>query len=396
MKKKFLRWMLLAIACVQIAGCGTGNGQSQTQESTEQAGAVTATEDATDESAQTGTEEAPVETIYFEDINIDDYVTLGEYKGLQVIQSKPEVTQQEVDDFIQYTLSVSRHTVPVTDRDVVQNGDVANIDYEGKKDGVAFEGGTAAGYDLEIGSGSFIPGFEEGLVGAKVGETKDLTLTFPENYQAADLAGQEVVFTVTVNSISTYHEHELNDEFVKELGIEGVTNVKEFEDYAKEGLRQQAENEYIYNVQMQLMTLAMQNATIKEPPAELIAKHKSMNISQAEYQAAIYGMDMETFVQGYYGVDMETFDTQMESRATDTAKQALLCYKIALEEEIEITEEEMNADFEEKYASMGYASADDLKAAVDIKEYKDSMLLDKVVNFLVDNAAITNDVKSLQ
>ena len=396
MKKKFLRWMLLAIACVQIVGCGTGNEKSQTQESTEQAGAVTATEDATDESAQTGTEELPVETIYFEDINIDDYVTLGEYKGLQVIQSKPEVTQQEVDDFIQYTLSVSRHTVPVTDRDVVQNGDVANIDYEGKKDGVAFEGGTAAGYDLEIGSGSFIPGFEEGLVGAKVGETKDLTLTFPENYQAADLAGQEVVFTVTVNSISTYHEHELNDEFVKELGIEGVTNVKEFEDYAKEGLKLQAENEYLYNVQTQLMNLAMQNATIKEPPAELIAKHKSMNISQAEYQAAMYGMDMETFVQGYYGVDMETFETQMEARATDTAKQALLCYKIALEEKIDITEEEMNADFEEKYASMGYTSADDLKAAVDIKEYKDSMLLDKVVNFLVDNAAITNDVKSLQ
>ena len=273
---------------------------------------------------------------------------------------------------------------------------MANIDYEGKKDGVAFDGGTAAGYDLEIGSGTFIPGFEEGLVGVKVGETKDLTLTFPENYQSADLAGQEVVFTVTVNSISAYHTPELNDEFVSGLGIEGVTNVEQFEAYAKEGLEMEAENSYRINVQMQLLTLAVQNATIKDPQPELVSKYKNMSTSQMEYQAAMYGVDLETFVQGYYGVDMATFEAEMETGALETAKQALLCYKIALTENIEVTEEEMNTSIEANYAAMGYPSVETFKETVDLKEYKDSLLLDKVVNFLIENAVITNEVESLQ
>ena len=392
MKNRFLKWVLLAMACVQIVGCQAADTQQAAEESTEQATVETTTEEATEEAV----EEAQEAKLYLEDINVDDYVTLGEYKGLQVIQSKPEVTQEEIDSFIQYTLSSSRSLEEITDRDTVQNGDVANIDYEGKKDGVAFDGGTAAGYDLEIGSGSFIPGFEEGLVGVKVGETKDLTLTFPENYQAADLAGQEVVFTVTVNSISSYTTPELNDEFVSNFGIEGVTTVEEFEAYAKEGLEMEAENSYRTNVQMQLLTLAVQNATMKEPPAELVAKYKNMNASQMEYQAAMYGVDVETFIQGYYGVDMATYEAEMEAGAIETAKQALLCYKIALVENLQVTEEDINTSIEANYAAMGYPSVETFKENVDLKEYKDSLLLDKVMSFLMENGEVINEVESLQ
>lgn len=371
-----------------ITGCQNQNDQAQTENNTEDISEEKTTEE--------NTAEIATQTIYFEDIKVDEYVTLGEYKGLEVIQSKPEVTEEQINSFIQYSLSAAKELELISDRDIVENGDVANIDYEGKKEGVAFAGGTAEGYDLEIGSGTFIPGFEEGLVGVKVGETKDLNLTFPENYTSTELAGQEVVFTVTVNSISTYVTPELNDEFVVGLGIEGVTTVADYKAYAKEGLEKEAESSYLYNVQMQLLTLAMQNATIKEPPAELIEKYKKVSTSQMEYQAAMYGMDLETFVQGYFGVDMATYEAQMEAGAVDTAKQALLCYKIALEEKLEVTEEEVNNNIEENYGAMGYASAESFKEMVDLKEYKDSMLLDKVLSFLVDNAKITNEVESLQ
>lgn len=389
MKKKILTWMLLTMTGLQLAACGGNNTQeANTEESTQ-------TEEAVSEEGITQEQEEVV-SVYFEDIAVDDYVTLGEYKGLEVVQSKPVVTEEELDSFIQYTLNSHKHTEPITDRDVVENGDIANIDYEGKRDGVAFDGGTAAGYNLEIGSGTFIPGFEEGLVGVKVGETVDLNLTFPENYQSADLAGQEVVFTVTVNSISGYVTHELNDEFVKELAIEGITNVEQFREYAREGLQAEADSNYEYNLRMQLITLAIQNATIQEPPAELVEKYKNVSFSQMEYQAAMYGMDLETFVMGSSGMDLAAYEEQIEAEAIETAKQALLCYKIALEENLEVTEEELNTNIEENYAAMGYASADNFKEMVDLKEYKDSMMLDKVFNFLVENAVVTEQVESLQ
>ncbi|MBR3606082.1 MAG: trigger factor [Lachnospiraceae bacterium] len=385
MKNKLMKLLLLGMTGMFLAACSGDKNDTQKEESTQVEESV---------SAEEGTEEIP--TIYFEDIAVDDYVTLGEYKGLEVIQNKAEVTEEELESFIQYSLSSHKHTEPVTDRDVVENGDVANIDYEGKKDGVAFEGGTAAGYDLEIGSGSFIPGFEEGLVGAKVGEIVDLNLTFPDNYPSEELAGQEVVFTVTVNSISAYVTHELNDEFVQELAIEGVTTVDQFREYAREGLQAEADSNYHYNLQMQLISLAMQNAQIKEPPTELVEKYKKVTTSQLEYQAAMYGVDIETFVQGYFGVDLPTYEKEIEAGALETAKQALLCYKIALEENLQVTEEEMNTKIEESYAAMGYTSADSFKEMVDLKEYKDSMLLDKVFNFLIENAKVTEQVESLQ
>ena len=385
MKNKLMKLLLLGMTGMFLAACSGDKNDTQKEESTQVEESV---------SAEEGTEEIP--TIYFEDIAVDDYVTLGEYKGLEVIQNKAEVTEEELESFIQYSLSSHKHTEPVTDRDVVENGDVANIDYEGKKDGVAFEGGTAAGYDLEIGSGSFIPGFEEGLVGAKVGEIVDLNLTFPDNYPSEELAGQEVVFTVTVNSISAYVTHELNDEFGQELAIEGVTTVDQFREYAREGLQAEADSNYHYNLQMQLISLAMQNAQIKEPPTELVEKYKKVTTSQLEYQAAMYGVDIETFVQGYFGVDLPTYEKEIEAGALETAKQALLCYKIALEENLHVTEEEMNTKIEESYAAMGYTSADSFKEMVDLKEYKDSMLLDKVFNFLIENAKVTEQVESLQ
>ena len=276
MKNKLFRLLLVSLMTVSLAGCGNKETETKTEETGTEA--VAGEEAGAEEGSEASEESAEQASIYFKDIAVDDYVTLGEYKGLEVLQSKQEVTQQDVDNFIHYTLEGYSELQPITDRDVVENGDTANIDYEGKKDGVAFDGGTAQGQDLVIGSGTFIPGFEEGLVGVKVGETVDLDLTFPEEYHSEELAGQKVVFTVTVNSISRHVDPELTDEFVAGLGIEGISTVAEFQEYAKQGLEDQALEDFNYNVKMQVLTLVMNNAQIQEPPAELVEKYKNVTV----------------------------------------------------------------------------------------------------------------------
>ena len=361
---------------LQITGCGT---QTTTQEQTESA---TETQTETD----TVSEEA---VIHFSEIDVENSVTLGEYMNLEAVKNIQTVTDEEVESYIQYLLSMSTELAEVTDRDVIENGDVANIDYVGKKDGVAFDGGTAQGYDLAIGSGSFIPGFEEGLVGVKKGETVDLNLTFPENYQAADLAGAAVVFTVTVNGIYEEVVPEFTDEFVASLAIEGVATAEEYRAYAKKMMQESADETAAQDVQAQIMAVATGNAQVNEIPQGLIDKFKNVNLENVTYQATMYGMDMESFVTYYYGMDADTFEQQITSAAEESAKQAMVCIKIAREENIEMTEEEVDSIIEEKYVSYGYESADAFKSTVDMEEYKDSLLLNKVVDFLVENAKIT-------
>lgn len=363
---------------LQITGCGA---QETTENQTENT--VEAETEAGEESADENI------TIHFSEIDVDNNVTLGEYMNLEAVKNTRTVSDEEVENYIQYMLSMSTELAEVTTRDVVENGDVANIDYVGKKDGVAFDGGTAQGYDLAIGSGSFIPGFEDGLVGVKKGETVDLNLTFPENYQAADLAGAEVVFTVTVNGIYEEVVPEFTDEFVANLAIEGVATVEEYRAYAKKMMQESADETAKQDVQAQIMSMVTADSQVEEIPQALIEKFKKISLENVTYQAMMYGMDMESFVTAYYGVDAATFEEQMISAAEESAKQAMVCIKIAKDENIEITEEEMNSVIEANYVSYGYESADAFKSTVDMEEYKDSLLLNKVVDFLVENAKIT-------
>ena len=170
-------------------------------------------------------------------------IKLGNYKGIEFKVEKVPVSNEEVEQQIQMILAQSSQTEE-KDGDTVENGDIATIDFVGLKDDVAFEGGTGNDYDLEIGSGSFIPGFEEQMIGMKVNETRDLNLTFPENYQAEDLAGQDVVFKVTVKKLSVKKEAELNDDFVEGLGVPEIKTVEDLKAYINEGLQQQHDQQY--------------------------------------------------------------------------------------------------------------------------------------------------------
>ena len=374
MKGKIAKILVAGLIGLQLIGCSNEN-----KEATEDTQVTENTQAAGKESSM----------IYFDEIDVENNVTLGDYKGIEVVNSAAEVSDEEVDAYIEYMMSMYSDLEEVTDRDVVENGDVANIDYEGKKDGVAFEGGTAAGYDLAIGSGAFIPGFEEGLVGVKKGETVDIPLTFPENYPAADLAGAEVVFTVTVNGIYQEVTSEFNDEFVEGLGIENVTTIEEYRAYLKSMMEESYAEQAKQDVEFQVISIVTENAQVKEVAQGLIDKFYEINMSNMSYQASMYGMDVESFVSSYYGMDAETFEAETVAAAEESAKQAMVCLKIAAQENITVSEEEMNAAMEENYAAYGYASVEEFKSTVDLQEYKDSLLLTKIVDFLVENATIT-------
>ena len=372
MKRKIAKVLVAGLIGLQLIGCSNENSEN-TKENQE----------TTVEVAETA------EMIYFKEINADEYVTLGNYKGLEIVSSVQEISDEEVESYINYLVSMSGELEEVTDRDVVENGDVANIDYVGKKDGVAFDGGTDTGYDLKIGSGSFIPGFEEGLVGVKKGETVDLNLTFPENYPAEDLAGTDVVFTVTVNGIYQAVIPEFSDEFVASLEIENVATMDEYRAYLKSMMEESEKETALQDMQTQLLAMATENAEVSGRPQELVDRFYNININNMTYQAMMYGMDMESFVSAYYGMDAETFEAETVAAAEESAAQALVCLKIAAEENITVTDEEMDAAVEESYAEYGYPSAEEFKVAIDMEEYRDSLLLNKIVDFLVENATIT-------
>lgn len=374
MKRKIAKVLVAGLIGLQLIGCS-----NQNPEKTEENQETTVEEAETTETAM----------IYFNEINADEYVTLGEYKGLEVVNNVQVISDEEVESYINYVVSMSGELEEVTDRDVVENGDIANIDYEGKKDGVAFDGGSDQGYDLKIGSGSFIPGFEEGLVGVKKGETVDLNLTFPEDYSAEDMAGAEVVFTVTVNGI--YHAviPEFSDEFVASLEIENVATMDEYRAYLKSMMEESEKESALQDMQTQLIAMVTENATVSEIPQELVDRFYNINVNNMSYNAMMYGMDLESFVSAYYGMDAETFEAETVAAAEESAKQALVCLKIAADENITVTDEEMELSVEENYAGYGYTSADEFKAAIDMEEYRDSLLLNKIVDFLVENATIT-------
>ena len=204
-------------------------------------------------------------------VNPDKYVTLGQYKGIEVAKQAVEVTEAEAESQIQYMLEQQATTEDVKDRTKVEDGDVVNIDYEGTLDGVAFEGGTAQAFDLTIGSGTFIPGFEDGIIDKEVGDTFDLDLAFPDTYtNNPDLAGKEVVFTITINGIKEKVVPKLDDAFVKTVS-DDVSTVAEFKDKVKSEILKSKQDSADAQMLTDLWTQVVEGATVSDDiPADLI------------------------------------------------------------------------------------------------------------------------------
>ncbi|MDE6989078.1 MAG: trigger factor [Lachnospiraceae bacterium] len=383
MKKKFVLMCMAGAVTASLAACGKSDKEAQqTSQTAEALETDSASEESADSGTQTEEESAGGREDYVElqDLDIEEYITLADYKSMKVSAVRPAVDDETVTQYIDSELLVGK----ITDR-AVEEGDVADIDFVGKKDGVAFEGGTAAGYMLTIGSGGFIPGFEEGLVGVMPGETVDLNLTFPENYkQNPDLAGQEVVFSVKVNSIEGSAAYEtVTPEEMKDLGLPYKTKEEVWE-AGKEAVEERAEETFAANAKSAIVQQLVEESTAKSIPEYLIEEEVQSYNLYMESIAAMYGVDLETFVSTAGGFSMEEYDTQTREMCTEIVKQYLVMEAVARAEGIEITEEKIREQADEEAAEYGYASGDALIEQAGYTSYRMSILQDAVIERLTE------------
>ena len=312
---------------------------------------------------------------YLSDFKAKDYVILGNYDGLELVVAKPEVTDEYLDGYIEYLLMSNPSYKEVTDRSV-QSGDLVNIDFEGRRDGVAFDGGTSQGYDLAIGSGSFIPGFEDGVIGMGIGETKDLDLNFPDPYKPnPDLSGAPVVFTVTLNSIKEPVEAELTDEYVAGLNLAGCETVEDYRNYLYEGLLEQAETVYEDEKLDAALTAAQESSVFEEPPAGMVGRLKDMLMSNANAYAEYSNLEIGDYVARAYGGAAEDYEETLTDQAKEMAKSYILVSAIADQEKITVTDEEL-------------AESLSGRSGVDEEAYREFLLLEKVGKFLAEKASV--------
>lgn len=355
---------------------GCGNADTDTAETTQESMAESET------GTEAGTEDYGPEA-YLSGINVADYVTLGEYKGVEVSVDAPVVTDEYLDSYIDYVLQSNMVTTEITDRPV-EEGDIVNIDYEGKIDGVAFDGGTAQGYDLTIGSGTFIDGFEDGLIGAETGETVDVNVTFPENYQGEEVAGKDAVFTVTVNSISVETLPELTDEFVQGLDV-GVNTVEEYRQYAYDLLMEEEQATHDSNAEIAVLEAVMAGSQIQDPPEDMTNRYYNRIIDNMTYYASLYGYDLETFLsmQG-------TSEDAIRESAAQAGQEIIVMQAIADAEGLSVTDEELDAEIETNAGSLGYDDVEEYRTSLDVEGYREYMMSEKVLNFLLENAVVTD------
>lgn len=324
---------------------------------------------------------------YLSDFKAKDFVKLGDYKGIEVQVEEPEITDDYLDGYIDYLLMNNPVSTPVTDRSV-EMGDTANIDYEGKLDGVAFAGGTAQGYDLTIGSGRFIEGFEDGVVGMEIGETKDINLTFPDPYDPnPDLSGKGVVFTVTVNSISLQEAPELSDEYVESLGIEDCSTVEDYRNYTYDKLMEQAKETFEGDKKDAVLAAVEKNTVFDDMPEGMVDRLKDMLTSSMEGYAGLYGMDVGEYAANVYGCRPEEYEDVILEQAQQSARIYVMMSAIADKEKITVTDKEMEETLTEEARQYG-ASLEEFTEGLDKEGYREYLLFEKVTDFLAENAIV--------
>lgn len=318
------------------------------------------------------------------DMKVEKYVALGEYRGLPAQVAAVTVDEAQEAELMRalYMDSVTKEMGGITDR-AVSLGDTVNIDYEGKKDGVAFSRGTASGDTLQIGSGSFIEGFEEGLIGAMPGETRDLELTFPEGYRNAELAGQAVVFTVTVNFILPT---EYSDEVVAAIGVPDITTVEEMRQFVRDYLETSARNNYQVTLENAVMDSLVSGCVFQEIPEAVLEKYYNNVQASLQADSTSAGADLETYCMYNYGMSSEDFLNQYAEAA---AKQSLAVQAVANAENLNISDEELQEKLEQYAAQGGYDTVEDFLGELDKEEYREFFMFEKVLDFLTENAQVT-------
>ncbi|KYD10851.1 trigger factor [Heyndrickxia sporothermodurans] len=322
------------------------------------------------------------ELIFKATITVKPEVKLGEYKGLEVEKFDTEVTDEDVENELK-TLQERHAELVLKEEGPAENGDTVVIDFEGFVNGEAFEGGKADNYSLVLGSNSFIPGFEEQLVGAKAGEEKDVEVTFPEEYHAAELAGQPATFKVTVHEIKTKELPELDDEFAKDVDSE-VETLAELKEKTKANLKHSKEHEAEHAIQDAVVEKASENAEMDIPEAMINTEVDRM-MQEFEQRLQMQGMNLELYFQ-FSGQDEQALRDQMKEDAAKRVRMNLTLEAIAETEKIEVSDEEAEEEIN-KMTTMYNMSADDIKKALGgLDTVKRDVKIRKAVEFLVQNS----------
>ena len=292
-----------------------------------------------------------------------DYVELGDYMGLEIETTQYEATQEQYDEFID-NITTNAAKYETSDATVVKDGNRVDIDYVGKIDGEEFTGGSATGYQLVIGSDTFIDGFEDQLIGAKVGKETEVNVTFPDDYSNSDVAGKDAVFTVTVNAILNDEKTtpEYDDAFVKDYTDGEYTTTKDYDEFIWESLESQAESNTESELSSNLEAAVYACCTVNGAPDGLHEYYVALYESQDQQVASAYGIDFETFVTSYYGFSsMDDYEEELSNQVDETIIPEALIREAILEKEDWTVDDEAIESFMEQYASYyGYESADKL------------------------------------
>ena len=320
--------------------------------------------------------------IFTAEVALKPAVKLGQYKGIEVEKENTEVTDEEVEKKVDEERNKNARTVDVTDRPV-QNGDIIKLDFDGSVDGVPFEGGKADNYTLTIGSGSFIPGFEEQLIGMNIGEEKDVNVKFPEDYHAEDLKGKDAVFKCKVNAIQVKEVDDADDEFAQDKGFD---NMDAYREDIRKNLKQQKEDAAKRTMENKVVEQIVKNAQMDIPDAMVMDQVKKMQ-DDFSRRVSSQGISMEQYLQ-FTGMTLAQLSEQMKPEALKRIQNSLVLEAVRDAENIEITDEKVDGEIA-RIAEQYKMDKDKLKSSMgpaEIDEMKDELGIQAAVDLVRDAA----------
>ena len=329
--------------------------------------------------------------IFTAEVAVRPEVTLGKYMGVTVTKIDTSVSVEEVEESLEKERNNNARTITVTDR-AVESGDTAVIDFEGFVDGVAFEGGKGENHPLEIGSHTFIDTFEDQLIGKNTGDEVEVNVTFPEQYQAADLAGKPAVFKVKINEIKTKELPELDDEFAQD--VSEFDTLAEYKEDLKKRLVEQKENEAKRTKEDEAIQKIIDKSKMDIPDAMIDTQCDTM-IEEFAQRIAQSGLSMDQYLQ-FSGMTVDKLREQVRPEATTRIQSSLVLEQIAKDENIEITDEDIDAEIEKMAKAYGM-EADKLKEYMgesEKKSMKNDLAIQKAVELVMDNVKERAKAKS--
>ena len=326
MKKIIKAGICVAAAAMIMTGCGNKNQNAESSSA------------AVEETASAPTE---TETKSEEELHDEESVTLGDYKNLTFSAKEEEVTDAKIETRLKELCA--EYPVTIEGRPA-QEGDTANIDYSGTKDGKAFARGTAEGYDLKLGSGTFIDGFEDGVIGMNVGDEKDLNLKFPDNYSSADLAGQEVVFHVKLNQLKSEADSKVDDDLAKRYYNDDTATLDQLKEEVRAELQAEADSQFFNAAGSELLNEVINNSEVTADPDAVDDMFNQLKNTYSSY-ASSYGLEFDQFLSMFLGTD----EDGLRDTAENLVKQQIILNAIQAEENLSATDEQ-----KDKLAVMNY------------------------------------------